>query len=161
MRDLDSQWMAYIDREVRATCADIGCDHQVRRKWSVREKPVSASPLEDYEWKLIPKVAIDGILQTPDDSDQGTYFVLSCDRSDRSFLFQHDTVHVGVWNLSWCHETFTKIRIGCGLEGNNLREMIEHMDRGYESDPPPKDGWLHEHLMDLTSRFQPNHFSAT
>ena len=47
-------WMAYIDSEVVAVCLKNGWGHQIRRKWSVREKPVSSSTVDDYEWKLIP-----------------------------------------------------------------------------------------------------------
>jgi hypothetical protein len=36
----DSDWMAYIDTEVGAVCQARGWRHQIRRRWSVREKPV-------------------------------------------------------------------------------------------------------------------------
>src|SRR6185369_5906344 len=48
-------WIAYIDAEVAAVCREKGWRHQIRRKWSARERPVSQSGVDDYEWKLIPR----------------------------------------------------------------------------------------------------------
>jgi len=69
-------WMAYIDTEVAAVCRSRGWGHQIRRKWSVREKPVSDSPIDDYEWKLIPGREADTPEAAPSEFDEGTYFVL-------------------------------------------------------------------------------------
>ena len=55
MHEFDKKWLAYIDGEVRAACDEKGWAHQMRRKWAVRGKPVSDSPVDDYEWKLIPE----------------------------------------------------------------------------------------------------------
>jgi len=43
------KWMAYIDAEVAGVCHRRGWGQQIRRKWAVREKPVSDSPIDDYE----------------------------------------------------------------------------------------------------------------
>ena len=50
----DTDWMVYIDGEVRDVCQATSWGHQLRRKWTVREKPVADSGIDDYEWKLIP-----------------------------------------------------------------------------------------------------------
>jgi hypothetical protein len=50
----DADWMEFIDNEVRTICQARGWRQQVRRKWSIRNKPVSESGIDDYEWKLIP-----------------------------------------------------------------------------------------------------------
>ena len=57
MDETSNKWMAYIDTEVRAACEKKGWGSQMRRKWSVRDKPVSESSVDDYEWKLIPRHA--------------------------------------------------------------------------------------------------------
>ena len=54
MDEASNKWMASIDAEVRAACEIKGWGSQIRRKWSVRDKPVSEASVDDYEWKLIP-----------------------------------------------------------------------------------------------------------
>ena len=134
-----NQWMAYIDREVRAACHAKGWGHQIRRKWSVREKPVWESPVEDYQWKMIP--GADGELPEapPVNFDEGVYYVLSFDSSHSKFILQHDTAHCGVLGRHWDWSTYTEI----------------------QPNPPPPPGWLCDHLLDLTTRLGPNSFSST
>jgi hypothetical protein len=48
----EADWMAYIDTEVRAHCEAKGWRHQIRRKWSIRDKPVSG--LEFRWFGLVP-----------------------------------------------------------------------------------------------------------
>ncbi len=88
--DEDRDWMAYIDGEVRAVCEARGLGHQIRRKWSVREKLVAYSPFHDYEWKLIP-IARGRLLYAVDSEWEGEYYVLRFDKRKKRFVFQHDT----------------------------------------------------------------------
>jgi hypothetical protein len=99
MRGEDRDWMAYIDAEVRAVCQAKGWGHQIRRKSSIREKPVALSPVEDYEWKLIPG-AQGKLPDAPLDDFDGTYYLFSFDKPNEKFIFQHDTTHCGVWGLT-------------------------------------------------------------
>jgi hypothetical protein len=75
MREIDKKWMTYIDREVRSVCDEKGWGYQIRRKWTVRDKSVSESPVDDYEWKLL-----NGKGKLPDlpptDFDEGVYYCL-------------------------------------------------------------------------------------
>ena len=50
---IDQEWIAYITKEVKSASLKKLWGYQIRRKWSVREKPVAESPLADYEWKII------------------------------------------------------------------------------------------------------------
>lgn len=43
-------WMAYTTSEVSAACGEKGWRWQIRRKWSVRETPVTDSPIDDFQW---------------------------------------------------------------------------------------------------------------
>jgi hypothetical protein len=55
----------------------------------IREKPVSESSVEDYEWKLIPSGELP---KHPADAiDEGKYYVLRFDRRSGKFVLQHDT----------------------------------------------------------------------
>lgn len=148
--DIDrSQWMAYIYREVEAACTSKGWVHQTRRSWSVRERPVSDSPVEDYEWKLIP----DAGGQLPDASSyDGTYFVLSFDSQRGKFVLQHSTSHVGIHSPDHERSTYSEIHPDFQVFGNS---------DSISSGSPPPEGWLKNHLIDLTARFEPNHFCIT
>ncbi len=186
MLDEDRKWMTYINDEVRAACMAKGWGYQMRRKWSVRDKPVSESPIDDYQWKLIPDA--DGELQEAPNHgfDEGTYYVLSLERSKEAedpqtmamlgdseghpgkFILQHDTAHYGEgphWNLT----SYTEIHLfrgpgtGPGTVNEYLRLIAQVQGSQLErrlSDPPPR-GWLRGYLVDLTTRFGPNHFSIT
>lgn len=147
----NQEWMAYIDSEVRAVCEAKGWRHQIRRKWSVREKPVAESSIEDYEWKLIPSVE-----GTPTDAPlsdfEGTYYVLRFDKPMCKFVFQHDTLHFG--RSSREVETYTEIHI-------IPEEMISSTNDAYKAFLHRTPGWLRDHLFDLTTRFRPNTFSLT
>jgi hypothetical protein len=125
---LQQAWKDYIEAEVKATCEDRGWGHQVRRKWSVRDRPVSESVLDDYEWKLIPSVGTD-ILHS--------YYVLAFQMSDGRFIFEHDNTDAGPMSIGVT--TFTEIQLFCDIE----------------TSLPPR-GWLTAHLLRLTRRFEPN-----
>ena len=145
-------WMAHIDREVRAVCEAQGWGHQIRRKWSVRERPVSESPIDHYEWKLIPDAH--GRLPDAQAGDfDGVYYVLWFDKPNGRFVFQHDTEHVGIMGPHWEVETYTEIR----PTGKALAYRGEH--RATPGHPPV--GWLRDHLQRLITSFRPNSFSRT
>ena len=154
MRSEDGDWMAYIDGEVKALCDAKGWGHQIRRKWSVREKPVSDSAISDYEWKLIPG-AHGRLPDAPDGDFDGVYYVLWFDKPKARFVFQHDTSHCGVMGPHWEEETYTHIyrnpHVALGLH-----PPIEDALRWR-----PPVGWLGDHLKELTTRFVPNSFSKT
>lgn len=157
MHEIDERWMAYIDREVRGACDEKGWACQIRRKWSVREKPVSESSVEDYEWKLIPSGELP---KHPADAiDEGTYYVLRFDRRSGKFILQHDTARCGDWgpNMDLC--TYTEIHLD-GMYARRQRHLQGAKHERPLAEPGP-DGWLADHLVDLTRRFQPNHFSIT
>lgn len=145
MRAEDKTWAEYIDSEVRAVCERRCWGHQIRRKWSVREKPVRESPIGDYEWKLI----LDST-DLPGGRDN-VYYTVSFDRSGDRFVLQHDTHHVGSWGPHREVSTYTEIHLvharGPGLPGN-------------PSGLPPAD-WLRDHLERLVSQFGPNRYSVT
>jgi hypothetical protein len=148
--------MHYIDREVRATCAAKGWSCQIRRKWSEREKPCAESVLDDYEWKLIPCTAERPPDATSAEAIQDTYFLLSYDEKHARFLLQHDTYHCGMMGPHWRRNTFTEIH----TESVATEPPLGLRALNHERSPLP-DGWLKDHLMELTERFQPNVFSAT
>lgn len=145
--------MAYIDGEVRAVCEAKGWGHQIRRKWSIREKPVSNSAIQDYEWKLIPDPKgkpHDG----PLDDSRGVYYVLCFDEAKDRFVLQHDTAHCGTAGPHWEVETYTEILLQPSMT------PVDRGERGALRGHPPV-GWLRDHLRRLTSSFGPNHFSDT
>ena len=160
MDELSQQWMAYIDAEVRAACRKRGLGVQVRRKWTVREKPVSDSPVEDYEWKLGASSNLPQ--QDPRKFDEGRYYVLWLDRARGKFIFQHDSCF-GDEGSEMPFATFTEIRL---LAFNNTdylrvrRETSDGEQAARVATPPPPD-WLCEALVRLTERFQPNWFSIS
>ena|SRR5688572_18836295 len=164
--ETSNKWMAYIDTEVRAACEKKGWGSQIRRKWSVREKPVSESSVEDYEWKLIPDADARLPEQEPVDGiDGGIYYVLRLDRSAKKLVLQHDTEHCGDHGPHFSQESFTEIQlVGLGLGDTDYMMLLEQLG-GSESKGrvpvPPQNGQLCEYLVKLTSRFKPNHFSIT
>ena len=155
MRETNDEWMTYVDHEVRAACESKGWAHQLRRKWSVRAKPVSESLVEDYEWKIIPDVSGEQPEAAPDSFDQGTYYIVSFEKTRGKFVLQHDTGHCGVAGPNWSISTFSEIDAAPGPP-----EVLSHESQGPPGSPPPK-GWLRDHLVYLLDRFEPNHFSVT
>jgi hypothetical protein len=145
--------MAYIDSEVRAVCEGKGWGHQIRRKWSVREKPVSDSPIGDYEWKLIPG-AHGKLPDAPPGDFDGEYYVLWFDKPNGRFILKHDTSHCGTMGPHWEVETYTEIRPG------PFTTSSAHEEPKKAGGHPPI-GWLRDHLGRLVSCFAPNHFSVT
>ena len=97
MDELSERWMAYIDAEVREACRLRGLGYQVRRKWTVREKPVSGSPVDDYEWKLLTGDRCDRDRPElgTDESDEGRYYLLELDRARGKFILYHDNHYGG------------------------------------------------------------------
>ncbi len=106
--------MEYVDGEVKAVCRMNSWQCQVRRKWSVREKPVAESPVEDYEWKIYPFSIKDELVEDWWLMDakqwQGIYYLVSVDRPGEKFVLQHDTNHAGVWGPHFEQQTLTEIR---------------------------------------------------
>lgn len=169
-------WMAYIDTELRGLCQDKGWrPPQIRRRWSVREKPVSSSGIDDYEWKLIPFEKTDEMEHDPADDDWGTYFVVGFDSTQGKFVLQHDNNYVGMFGDHWVTSTFTEIELAkarslddvsdfiCAREGIERKDLMgldpEHLARWWVGLPPP--GFLRRILSPLTSQFKPNTFSIT
>ena len=145
--------MAYIDAEVRALCQAKSWGHQIRRKWSVREKPVSDSAIDDYEWKLIPD-AHGRLPDAPPGDFEGVYYVLWFDKPKGSFVLQHDTSHCGMMGPHWEEATYTEIH------PHSLTTCATPGKPGDLRGHPPV-GWLCGHLEQLITRFAPNHFSVT
>jgi hypothetical protein len=175
MDELSTKLMAYIDTEVRAACERKGWGSQIRRKWSVRDKPVSESSVDDYEWKLIPDAHGRLPEQEPlDGIDEGIYYVLRLDRRAKKLVLQHDTEHFGDDGLHFFQESFTEIQlVGLGLGDADYMRLLEQVgdseSKGRVPVPPQgpgahaglQHGRLRDYLVDLTSRFKPNHFSIT
>jgi len=174
MDETSNKWMAYIDAEVRAACEKQGWGSQIRRKWSVRDKPVSESSVDDYEWKLIPSGRVRLPEQEPRDFDEGVYYVLSLDRRAKKFVLQHDTIHGGDFGPHFFQESFTEIRLeGLSLGDADYMRLLEQVGDSESKErapvPPQKPGeyaWLQhgqlrDYLVSLTSRFNPNHFALT
>jgi hypothetical protein len=170
--DEDSKkWMTYIDTEVRAACENKGWASQIRRKWSVRDKPVSESSVDDYEWKLIPSAGArlpwqvpHVIDEVPNAIDEGIYYVLSLDRRGSKLILQHDTARVEPFlGPHWWLQSFTHIQLaGLGdREYIALMLQVEETEHEGRLPVPPQNGRLRDFLVDLTSRFKPNHFSIT
>ena len=171
------EWMAYIDGEVRAVCETLGWGHQIRRRWSVRERAVSQSTIDDYEWKLIPEAR--GRLPEAQSHDfDGVYYVLRFDEAERKFVLQHDTTHVSYAGPDWEEATYTDIRTDYCLLRQAHLERVEspgHSSTGWlqrlwqalrperaaASPGHPPVGWLRDHLLRLVARFGPNSFSTT
>ena len=165
MDEISNQWMAYIDTEVRAACEKKGWGSQIRRKWSVRDKPVSESSVDDYEWKLIPAAEAGLPEREPLDADEGVYYVLRLDRRAKKLVLQHDTEHCGDFGPHFFQESFTEIRLGglCFGDADYVRffEQVEDAESTERVPIPPQNGRLRDYLLDLTSRFKPNQFSIT
>jgi hypothetical protein len=164
MDDLSQKWMAYIDTEVREACSRRGFGYQVRRKWTVREKPVSASPVDDYEWKLLTGDRCDRDRPDlgTDESDEGRYYLLELDRARGKFILHHDNHYGG--DGSFLHlATFTEIRLGDPFYPDLMRVWGETEDAvaAARFAPPPPPGWLCDTLVDLTNRLRPNWFTIS
>ena len=145
MDELSQKWMTYIDAEVRAACRERGLGYQVRRKWMAREKPVSTSPVDDYEWKLIP--GAEGQLPDQGPLDTGhPYYLLGLDRAGGKFILHHDNRYCGGGDEYLA--TFTEIRLS---DPDNAVARVD----------PPRPGWLCDTLVLLTERFRPNWFTLT
>ena len=148
-------WLAYVDAEVEAVCRARGWHRQIRRKWSVRDMPVSRSGIDDYEWKLIPGPReasgaarrAGTVVEDPKEIDEGTYFVLGYSSPKSVFVLQHDTIHAGELGDHFFTRTYTEI----DLRGAILDTVSKN----------PPAGWLQRFLLALTDRFQPNWFSVT
>jgi hypothetical protein len=151
VREEDKNWIDYIDTEVRAACAVNGWTHQTRRKWAAREKPVSESVVDDFEWKLIPGVQTAAAYAPPTDPE-AIYYVVSFDLGACRFVFQHDTSHCGVIGPHWEVTTFSEIR---------PRPTVTDLTSPHGTRPIPAPGWLRGHLLDLVARFRPNAFLST
>jgi hypothetical protein len=162
MDELSQTWMAYINTEVRAACRQRGFGYQVRRKWTVREKPVSASPVDDYEWKLVPGAQGDLPEQAPGDVYEGRYYLLELERARGRFIVRHDN-HYGGDGSGMHLATITEIRLGDPSHPDLMRVWgeTEDADTAARVAPPPPPGWLCEILVLLTERFQPNLFSIS
>jgi hypothetical protein len=151
----DADWMEYIDTEVRAVCQGRGWRHQIRRKWSIRDKPVSDSGIDDYEWKLITDDR-SGSPNAPaqDCDEEGAYYVLWFSTAKASFFLQHDTSRCGLIGPHWERTTYTEIAATSWT-------MYAHPKQAAEPRGHPPLGWLRHHLEDLTRKFGPNAFSVT
>ena len=163
MDEVSNKWAAYIDAEVRAACEKKGWGYQIRRKLSVRDKPVSESLVDDYEWKLVPG-ADDKLPEQPSsDFDEGIYYVLRFDPRGGKFILQHDTAHCGITDSHWNLQSFTEIRLVGPGNPDYLKHLRQVGGTKHEASftMPPQDGWLRDILTDLTSHFKPNHFSIT
>ncbi len=161
LAELDRNWMAYITAEVHSACEKKGWRDQIRRKWSVRDKPVSQSMVGDYEWKLVLDISEDIPQPQPNGFDEGIYYVLSFDIHRGRFVFQHDTARCGSSGPHWALASFTHIELGAGDYA--YCERLLQVGAGPEGPyiVLPEDGWLQDVLIDLTSRFNPNQFSYT
>ncbi len=135
-------WMAYIQSEVVAACAAKGWGHQIRRREEAREKPVAASVITDYEWKLVP----DPGSRPTDGGFEGTYYVLRL-KAPGVFEFVHDNFKAGAMdNLGWLTFTATE---------------FAHPTAYVTPPARPPQGWLARLLDHLARRFGPNTFSYT
>jgi hypothetical protein len=170
MDEASNKWMAYIDAEVRAACENKGWGSQIRRKWSVRDKPVSESSVDDLEWKMIPGTDARVPEQIPlyDLSvpipNPGLYYVLSLNRGGRKLVLQHDTARCEPeLGPHWFLQSFTEIQLaGLGdREYMALLLQVEETQHEGHLPVPPQSGRLRDVLVDLTSRFKPNFFSIT
>jgi hypothetical protein len=158
MQTEEVAWMQYIHAEVKAVCVAKGWAHQVRRKWSIREKPVSQSTILDYERQLVPNAHGELPEAGPHDFN-GTYYVLSFDQQRGVFVVQHDTLHASMWGPNWELKTYTEIDAEAAAGWHKNTDV-----QGPASSPPPyrlRAGWLYEHLMRLVSVFGANSFSVT
>ena len=164
MDETSNKWMAYIDTEVPAACEKKGWGSQIRRKWSVRDKPVSESSVDDYEWKLIPGADARLPEQEPFAIDEGIYYVLSLDRRGSKLILQHDTARGEPFlGPHWWLQSFTEIQVAGLGDHEYMRLMLQVEETEHEGrlPVPPQNGRLRDFLVDLTSRFKPNYFSIT
>ena len=162
MDELSQKWMAYIDAEVREACRLRGLGYQVRRKWTVRENPVSASPVDDYEWKLLTGDRGDLPEHGTDESPEGRYYLLGLERARGKFILHHDNHYGG--DGSFMHlATFTEIRLRDPFHRDLMRVWGETEDAvaAARVAPPPPPDWLCNTLVHLTGRLRPNWFTIS
>lgn len=164
----DQTWMAYVDAEVAAVCRAKGWRRQIRRKWTIRETPLSRSGIDDYEWKLIPgeREASDAageesaVSEHPSAIDEGTYFVLGLVSSKHMFVLQHSTFHGGEMGDHFFTRTFTEIDLG-PLSGSLSEDDTADVNPSRGSRGLPPSGLLQRFLLSLVDEFRPNVFSIT
>ena len=165
MDDRDERWMVYIDAEVAAVCRKLDWGHQIRRKWSAREKPVSESCVDDYEWKLLPYTKPETREAQPREIDEGVYFVLGFDSLSVKFVLRHSTERCGSLGPHWETASFTEIQAVAPDLRNAVRagQLPQSLAKRLQLDKDliPAVGWLRGHLLDLTAKFAPNKFSIT
>lgn len=145
----EERLMAYIDGEVRTLCTRNDWLHQIRRAWHVREKPVSASGIADYEWKITPRRPESS--RPIDDGFEGIYYVLRVDMGKKEVILDHSNSYAGVWGPHFERRTCTYISLS----------VLDQPFAEKQPDALPAAGWLVEHLLDLTHRFRPNLYSIT
>lgn len=170
MDEASEKWMAYIDAEVRAACENKGWGSQIRRKDAVRDKPVSQSSVDDYEWKLIPGADARLPEQIPlydmrvSAPNPCLYYVLTLDRRGHKLVLQHDTARCEpVLGPHWWLQTLTEIQLA-GLGDREYTALMLQVEETQHQEPvpvPPQNGRLRDLLVDLTSRFKPNFFPMT
>lgn len=150
----DDEIMNYITSEVKRCSDELDMKWFIRRKWSVREKPVYESNISDYEWKLIPKSEDNWsswmkINRSPDFSPtnidsgdfEGAYYVISTD--SKTITFEHSGDYTG------------RVRTEADpYEGVHC--VILHAWSF-----PVSHGKLAEWLKSLVSKYPPNWFSLT
>ena len=183
--DEEKFWMSYIDGEVRAVCEARGWRYQVRRKWSVREKPVADSSISDYEWKLCPGLRLHWpawnalirrgwrlLRSTTPGPDPSLRDVAPTDGSQPAG--SDDSFEEGIYyvlsfdgpNRSFVLKHSTTF--GDGLEEPEVEtrtvirwlEMVSAMKLSRRTRYPPS-GWLRDHLFELVNRHGPSFFSIT
>jgi hypothetical protein len=163
-----SDWIDYIHREAKAHCEKKDWRVQVRRKWSVRCKPVSDQVVSSLEWKLLPQdqptvASDDPYGSTSNEGYEGTYYVLSYEYDRNVFVLQHSTIHVGLDNPSHDVTTFSEIQVPT-LEDDFVgfhRYFFWDLSEPHHPDGIPPARWLRCHLQWLTDRFPPNRFCYT
>lgn len=90
--------------------------------------------------------------------EEGTFFVLGFDSTRDKYILQHDTNHCGDLLDDRLMSTYTEIGFPpLKRDGVGWVPVTYLGEQGFL--PPPR--WLRGRLLDLTARFQPNHFSLT
>lgn len=98
---------------------------------------MSESPLDDYEWKLIPREGATPVV-AEDAGYEGLYYVLRFDTSRGRFVFQHDTWHFGHYGLHWGVETYSEFGLPPAQAGEHETTRAH-----------PPTGWLRDHVQCL------------
>ena len=138
--------MAYIHEEMAEVCAQRGWRQQLRRAWDCREKPVAASGIEDYEWKIVVAGRTDG--DGAMDRDLDRFYLLRLDPVNRRFRLLHDN------DYSW------------GTDMPRLYFDLRYCTTSTELPIPFESGLppartLATAILELTERFTPNFFSTS